>query len=322
VKIGIIGYAGSGKTSLSVLLSGKKVESFDPHQPAVLVAKIVDLRLKRLVDKVTTEKVVFPQVTLLDFKGGTKETGFDQKTLAGLGGVDFVMMVLDGFSDGSQPASDLFSLHLEMVYYDQQRLATIMERREAEVEKHGHRQPNPAEDIALKEALSLLDSETPLRLMEEESKQRKAFLESLGLISNKKALLVFNGKEASPDFSEGTERLKLPTIFWDLSLPKSDSEIFSFWQKLLSVAGLITFYTTSLKETRAWLLPKGSSVVEAAGKIHSDFARGFIKAEVVNFEDFQKVDSFADCRQKGFLRLEGRDYQVVDGDILKIRFAT
>ena len=320
MKIGIIGYAGSGKTSFSTLLSGKKVETFDPHHPAVVAAKIIDLRLQGLVEKVQTEKTTPPETTLLDFKAAPREAGFDEKVLSIFGEVDFIIMVVDGFSGDARPASDLSSLQLEFIYHDEERIAVLEKKREAEV-RHGHRKPNLMEDSALKKALTSLDGEIPLRLMEQDL-QTKAFLASLGLVSSKKALVLFNGMEAPADFSGAAGKLGLTVVCFDLLTQGSPGELFSFWQTLLSAAELITFYTTSQSETRAWLLPKGSSALEAAGKVHSDFARGFIKAEVVNFADFQKAGSLAACREKGFLKLEGREYRVVDGDILKIRFAT
>ena len=104
MKIGIIGYSGSGKTTLSALLSGKRVESFDPFQPAVVTVKLKDLRLERLVEIIKPRKVTPPEILLYDFKGVPKGSGFDERELAGLLEVDIILLVVDGFSEGSRPA--------------------------------------------------------------------------------------------------------------------------------------------------------------------------------------------------------------------------
>ena len=317
MKIGIVGYSGSGKTTLSTLLSGKKVESFDPFQPAVVTVKLKDLRLERIAEIVKPRKVTPPEVLLYDFKGVPKGSGFDEKELAGLLEADIILLVVDGFSEGSRPTDDRDSLQLELIFRDAERLAGVEETRQAEI-KQGRRKPSPEETAALEKGRTWLESEKPLRLLEAGLPGGK-FLVSLGLITTKKTLVLVNGKTEP----EGIPGLAAPDDLpaWRLDASAGAGEVSAFWQFVLSAAGQNTFYTTGEKETRAWLLPVGATALEAAGQVHSDIARGFIRAEVVNYKDYDRLGSEAACRKEGVLRLEGKEYPVADGDIIKIRFS-
>ena len=316
MKIGLIGYSGSGKTALSTLLSGKKVESFDPFQPAVVTVKLKDSRLERLVEIVKPKKITPPEVLLFDFKGVPKGAGFDEKELVWLLEVDVILLVVDGFSEGSAPADDLSSLQLELVFRDIERLADVEGKRQAEI-KQNRRKANPQEDTVLEKGRAWLESEKPLRSLDT-SQEEKRFLVSLGLVTAKRTLVLVNGKTEPVGISNSG----LPKWRLDAGAETNAGEIAAFWRFILEAAGLNTFYTTAgEKDTRAWLLPAGATALEAAGQIHSDIARGFIRAEVVNFKDYDRLGSDAACRKEGVLRLEGKEYPVADGDIINIRFS-
>ena len=315
MKIGLIGYSGSGKTALSTLLSGKKVESFDPFQPSVVTVKLKDARLDRLVEIVKPKKITPPEVLLFDFKGVPKGAGFDEKELVWLLDVDIILLVADGFSEVSAPADDLSSLQLELIFRDIERLAGVEEKRQSEI-KQNRRKANPQEDAALAKGRAWLESEKPLQSLDI-SREEKRFLLSLGLITAKKTLALVNGKTESA----GVSNFGLPAWRLDADTETGADEIVAFWRFILEAAGLNTFYTAGEKDTRAWLLPAGATALEAAGQIHSDIARGFIRAEVVNFKDYGRLGSDAACRKEGVLRLEGKEYPVADGDIINIRFS-
>jgi len=331
VKIGLLGYSGSGKTTLSAILAGKRVESFDPLKPAMVAIKLVDVRLKRLAEILKPPKSSPPEITLFDFKGVPKETGFGEKEMAGLLDVDLVLQVVGGFSEGSQPASDLESLQLELIFHDTERLTGLIEKRNAEI-KQGRRKDNPLEEGVLEKTRNWLESEKPVRLLHLMSgifnPPEKVFLFSLGLITTKDMMVLLNGKAepsgktGSSEFPGTSQRFSLPTLAWDLPDEASRQEKSSqFWSNILSSAGLITFYTFNEKEVRAWFLRKGGTALEAAGQIHTDIAHGFIRAEVVNYADFERLGSSGACREKGVLRLEGKEYPVADGDLLQVRFS-
>ncbi|MFH2068462.1 MAG: DUF933 domain-containing protein [Candidatus Omnitrophota bacterium] len=316
MKIGLIGYSGSGKTALSTLLSGKKIESFDPFQPAVVTVKLKDSRLERLAEIVKPKKVTPPEVLLFDFKGVPKGAGFDEKELVWLLEVDVILLVADWFSEGSMPADDLASLQLELVFRDIERLAGVEEKRQAEI-KQNRRKANPREDAALAKGRAWLEKERPLRSLEM-SREERQFLVSLGPVTAKKTLVLVNGNREPA----GVGDFGLPGCWLDAGAAEANAgEIAAFWRFVLEAAGLNTFYTAGEKDTRAWLLPAGATALEAAGQIHSDIARGFIRAEVVNFKDYDRLGSDAACRKEGVLRLEGKEYPVADGDIINIRFS-
>ncbi len=315
MKIGLIGYSGSGKTALSTLLSGKKVESFDPSQPAVVAVKLKDSRLDRLVEIVKPRKVTPPEVLLFDFKGVPKGAGFDEKELSRLLDVDLILLVADGFSESASPVADIASLQLEFIFRDIERLAGVEEKRQAEI-KQNRRKTNPQEDAALAKGRSWLESEKPLRSLET-GPEEKRFLLSLGLITAGTTLALVNAKAGTPaaGFPD------IPVFNLDAAAAAESGETAKFWRFILETAGLNTFYTAGEKETRAWLLPAGEAALDAAGRIHSDIARGFIRAEVVNFKDYDRLGSEAACRKEGVLRLEGKEYPIADGDIINIRFS-
>ena len=315
MKIGLIGYSGSGKTALSTLLSGKKVESFDPFQPTVVTVKLKDSRLDRLVEIVKPKKITPPEVLLFDFKGVPKGAGFDEKELVWLLEVDVILLVADGFSESASPVADIASLQLEFIFRDIERLAGVEEKRQAEI-KQNRRKANLQEDDALAKGRAWLESEKPLQSLDI-SWDEKRFLVSLGLITAKKTLTLVNGKTEPANIGEPG----LPAFRLDAATETSANEVASFWRFILEAAGLNTFYTAGEKETRAWLLPVGETALDAAGRIHSDIARGFIRAEVVNFKDYDRLGSDAACRKEGVLRLEGKEYPIADGDIINIRFS-
>ena len=315
MKIGIIGYSGSGKTALSTLFSGKKIESFDPFQPSVVTVKLKDSRLDRLAEIIKPKKITSPEILLFDFKGVPKGAGFDEKELVWLLEVDVVLLVVDGFSAASTPADDLSSLQLELVFRDIERLAGVEGKRQAEI-KQNRRKANSQEDAALEKGRAWLESEKPLRSLNI-SQEEKQFLVSLGLVTAKKTLALVNGKKEPA----GIVGSGLPDWRLDARAEANVGEIADFWQFILETASLNTFYTISEKDTRAWFIPDGATALEAAGQVHSDIARGFIRAEVVNFKDYDRLGSDAACRKEGVLRLEGKEYPVADGDIINIRFS-
>ncbi|HNQ35054.1 MAG TPA: DUF933 domain-containing protein [bacterium] len=321
MKTAIFGFSGAGKTALSARLAGKRVESFDPYQPAALAVKLADRRLARLREIVKPAKLTPPEVLLLDFKGPARAAGIEEKVLAGLLEADVIILVLDGFSAGANPAADLESLLLEFVFRDADRVASIIERRRTE-QAAGRRRANPVEDEALKRAAEHLAGERPLYRLER-GPADAAFLAALGLISDRKFFLLLNGPSADPALAGAAERLQLDAFRLDLAGDgPPDEAVAEFWATFLDRVGLITFYTAGEKETRAWLLPRGATALAAAGQIHTDIARGFIRAEVVNFTEFDRLGGYGACRQHGALRLEGKEYPVVDGDLLHIRCST
>ncbi|MCX7705362.1 MAG: DUF933 domain-containing protein [bacterium] len=313
MKVALLGYSGSGKTTIVAALSGKRHESFDPLKPAVVNVKIHESRLKTIADIVKPQKTTEAEITLVDMKGVQESTGFDEKLIEIAVLQDRIAFVVPSFSAEKKGASELGSLYLEMIYRDQERIKNILEKRRDEI-LHGKRKKGMEEDF-LKKCLSMLEQEKFLSSLEMDS-QQKSFLGSLGLITAKKFFVIVNGK-SDPEIGNSCQMYNLG--FCQIDAENVDNhQIDLFWNQFLKAAGLIRFYTILGKETRCWLLPEGSTVLDAAATIHTDIAAGFVRADVVKFEDFTALGSFSACREKGLLRSESKTGIVNDGDIIHI----
>ncbi|MGC9066839.1 MAG: DUF933 domain-containing protein, partial [Candidatus Ratteibacteria bacterium] len=314
MRVALLGYSGSGKTEILTALSGKKHESFDPKKPIVISVKIHDSRLLAIAEKVKPEKTTEPEITFIDIKGAPEGTGFDEKIIEHALFSDTIALVIPVFSQERNPVNELDSLCLELVYRDIDRVKGILEKRQQEI-SHGKRKKSQEEDF-LEKCLSHLEKETFLSSMEMRQEE-KVFLTSLGLITSKKFFVLANGNMMLTELQNRAARSNFG--FCQIDAIRTDKEsIETFWNQLLVAAGLIRFYTIVGKETRAWLLPEGSTLLDAAAVIHTDIAKGFVRADVVKCEDFISLGSFAACREKGLLRSEAKTGIVKDGDIVHI----
>lgn len=313
MKISLLGYSGSGKTTIVFVLSGKRQESFDPLKPAVVSVKLNDSRLKAISDIVKPQKVTQPEITFVDIKGAQIATGFDEKIIEIAILQDKIAFVIPAFSEERNPVNELDSLYLELVYRDLERVKGILEKRSQEI-MHGKRKKGVEEDC-LEKCIEVLEKENFISSLLLDNQQKK-FLGSLGLISVKEFFVIVCGKI--------DQTIQKACQKYNLGLCQIDPEDFDaekaeiFWNKFLEASRLIRFYTIVGKETRAWLLPLGSTLLDAASAIHTDIAEGFVRADVVRFEDFICCGSFSVCREKGLLRSEAKTGIVKDGDIIHI----
>ncbi len=317
MKVGLLGYAGSGKTSVVSFLSGKRHESYDPLKPAVITVKISDSRLKAISEVVKPEKTTESEITFVDIKGCPESAGFDEKTIEIASQLDTIALVIRAFSEERNPCDELDSLYLEMVYRDEERLKILLEKRQQEI-LNGRRKRSQEEDF-LQKCQSFLEQEKFLSSAVFEEKQRM-FLVSLGIITIRKFFVVMNGDLMKETLDEKCRRYNLGLCQINAEgSPRQDIEL--FWKQFLEAAGMLRFYTIVGKETRAWLIPEGSTVLDAAAAIHTDIAAGFVRADVVSFDDFIAAGSFSACREKGLLRSEAKTGIVKDGDIIHIHSA-
>ncbi|MCL5408728.1 MAG: DUF933 domain-containing protein, partial [Candidatus Omnitrophica bacterium] len=177
-----------------------------------------------------------------------------------------------------------------------------------------------SEDITIKKAISHLETEKPLSSIDA-NEEEKSFLSCLGLVSFKPVILFINGPQPDESLQKFILETCIAYTYIDLSKANQEIDLSAFWNILWNVSGLITFYTAGEKDTRGWLLKKGSRALDAAATIHTDIAKGFIRAEVITYEDFIKYGSHSACRNANVLRLEPKDYVISDGDVLNIRFS-
>jgi len=294
LEIGIVGLPSSGKTTLFRALT--RAEASGSGKEHVGMAQIVDPRLDALAAKVGARKVTPASVRVVDVPG----TG--PQLLGNLRQVDALLVVLDGFSGTCVPADDLETLKLELLVADRDHVEKRLER-VAKQAKSG----DPKLRAEASETERLLAHVDAGRTLAEWDGELSSELDPL---TTKPLIAIVNG----PDGID----LQLESELADLSDEEAaefrgaaESALGAVVRQLVETLDLITFFTAGEKETRAWTLRRGETALDAAATIHSDIARGFIRAEVTTTEDF-----LAD----GKPRLEGKNYEVEDGDVLNIRF--
>ncbi len=351
MQVGILGFAKAGKTTLFNLLthSSRQTDKYATSKKThVGVANVPDQRLVRLRDLYNPKKFTPATVTFVDIPGVKKGEGAESLDLPALRDVDALIHVVRAFEDpelphpdGSvDPQRDVESLDLELILADHELVSRRLER--LEKSKKRGLTPDETRERELLETVILpaLDSETPLREVELESEDEKR-LRGFQLLSAKPMLVALNVDEArlgsdaveTPDAAAGVAAVVISApieaevaelgageqaeFLEDLGLEEpSVPRIIRASYELL---GLISFFTVGEDEVRAWTIRRGTTARAAAGVIHSDLERGFIRAEVVRWDDLVRLKSLAACRDEGILRLEGRDYVTRDGDIMHIR---
>jgi ribosome-binding ATPase YchF (GTP1/OBG family) len=304
VEIGIVGLPGSGKTTLFQVLTGVEPQ-LGTGKPNIGIAPIRDERLDQVARVEGSAKVTPAALRALD------AAGTSAAQLGTLRRADALVAVVDGFSGGSDPAADLASLELELLVADQEHVERRLERVRKEA-KSGERAL--MEEVArLEAALAHLGEDRPLR---ELSGGAPAALDPL---TTKPLVTVENGP-AGIDAKLELELAGLPpeeaAEFRD-GPPALDRVLLSLFELL----DLISFFTASDTEARAWILRRGETALAAAAQIHTDIARGFIRCEVIPWDALVECGSRAEAARRALQRLEGKTYVVQDGDVLNIRFS-
>lgn len=355
MELGIIGLPQSGKTAVFNALthgdvptdiSGGKVEVH------TAVVDVPDERVASLTELFQPKKVVNAKVTYADIaglEGNAAKGGISGPLLNTLANMDGFIHVVRQFENPLVPHAtgsldarrDLLNMETELILNDLILVEKKLERLDAERKRGGIGRDKALverETALFKKLQALLSDETPLRnevFREEEQKM----MSSYGLLSRKPQLIVVN-------LSEGQSPIEIDVPFKNTKvismharlemeiaqLPPDEAEIFlseygieePSLNRLIRLSyellGQLSFFTAGEKEVHAWTITRGANAQEAAGTIHSDMEKGFIRAEVVSFEDLVALGGFNGARQQGKLRLEGKKYVVQDGDVLTIRF--
>jgi hypothetical protein len=303
LEAGIVGLPGAGKTTLFTALT--RTGGGEYGKTHVGMAEVADERLGALAEVVSAKKITPVALRVQDVLG----TG--PALLGNLRQVDALLVVLDGFSPGADPARDLENLDLELLVADRDHVAGRLERVEKQA-KSGDPKVR-AEAERLREILAGVDAGTPLSGV---AGELPGGLEPL---TTKPQIVVENGP-AGIDLALEAELAELPEEEAAAFREGGDSALEEVARRLRDELDLITFFTAGEKETRAWPLHRGQSALDAAAAIHSDIARGFIRCEVVDWKDLVDAGSHAEVSRRGLQRLEGKTYVVRDGDVLNIRF--
>jgi len=360
MEIGIIGLPKSGKTTVfNALTRGKaQTDSYSSATlaPNIGVVKVPDPRLETLTKILKPKRTVPAEVTYIDIaapaKGFGKGEGTGGQFLAYLSKVDALAHVIRVFEDerlphpeGSvNPWRDIGTMNMELAFSDLAIIERRMERLKASLKgaKPQEREAVSREQTLLDKIKSALEADTPVReqsLSETESK----LLENFQFLTSKPILLLLNiGEKQVPEATSLEDKYRSPHCEiaalcgkLEMELAQlSDAEAQEFRSELgvaesgldrvirlsHSLLGLISFFTTASDEVKAWTIRRNTTAQKAAGKIHTDMERGFIRAEVISHDDLMKCGSLAEARKHGLLHLEGKNYIVQDGDVVTILF--
>ena len=327
--------------------------------PNVGVVAVPDARLKLLGDLYHSKKVTPAVIEFVDIaglvKGASKGEGLGNQFLSNIREVDAIVHVVRCFDDpnvihvdGSvDPLRDIETINLELIFSD----IEILERRIAKTSKGAFNDKSLAKEVEILKAIKAhLEEGNLAKSFPCEDDDQRAFINSLNLLTWKPVIFAANVNEdhleddgASNPYVQKVREFAAANdsqvfvicaqieeeiseldddekamFLEDLGLKESGLE------KLIAASydllGLLSFLTSGEDETRAWTIKKGTKAPQAAGKIHSDFERGFIRAEVVNYQDLLDCGAYSGAREKGLVRLEGKDYVVQDGDVILFRF--
>jgi ribosome-binding ATPase YchF (GTP1/OBG family) len=303
LEVGIVGLPGSGKTTLFTALT--KTAGGEYGTTHVGLAQIADERLGALAKVVAARKITPATIRVQDVPG----TG--PALLGNLRQVDALLVVLDGFSAGADPAADLENLQLELLVADRDHVERRLERVEKQAKSGDAKLRHEVDD--LRRVLAHIDAGAPL------SDWQGDLPPELEPLTTKPLIAVENGA-GGIDLALEAELAELDEEEAAAFRDGGTSALEEIARRLRDALDLITFFTAGEKETRAWTLRNGQTALDAAAAIHSDIARGFIRCEAIDWHDLVEAGSHAEAARRAQQRLEGKTYVVRDGDVLNIRF--
>jgi GTP-binding protein YchF len=355
MRTGIIGLPGVGKTSLFKVLTRVHLDAKAARDSMhVGVARVPDARLEQLAPLYKPKKITYANIEYVDVAGLARDRARDSALLVEMRQVDALACVVRLFDDPANPhpagsldaGRDFDSVEIELMLHDLEQLSRRLERLEKDLKKK--REPLlEREHALLTRCRAALESETPLRGLDLTADEQKS-VGGYMFLSRKPMLCVVNlGDAEAPEIARVVEKHGLQAI-----AAKPQTAVVPFCGKIeaelaeldeaeaaslmseyglhesgrdrliyatYGLLGLMSFLTAGEPEVRAWMIRRGATALDAAGAIHTDIARGFIKAEVVRFEHLLAAGSVAAARERGQVRLEGREYVVQDDDVILFR---
>ena len=360
VDIGIIGLAKSGRTTIFNALTKGKVETGSYAQkdltPHVGIARVPEPRLKMLADMLHPKRVIPAEVRYLDIGASVKDKAISSQFLTQLSNTDALINVVRAFIDESIPhiegsldvERDIATIDLELAFSD----LAIIERRLERIEvalkgaKQLERQSLLREQELLMKVKANLEKELPIRGLKLTTDEART-IANYQFLTAKPLLIVVNIGEEQLSQAVSLEaelkthysrpkcgvialcgKLEMELAQLENSAAEELRDEFGIRESGLDrtiklsyeLLGLISFFTIVSDEVKAWSVQNGTSAVKAAGRIHSDMERGFIRAEVISYDDLMKCSNLSEARKKGLLRLEGKNYTVQDGDVITFLF--
>ena len=358
MKLGVVGLPNVGKSTLFNALTRAGAPAanypFCTIEPNVGVVTVKDERIDALSALYKSKSTVYTTIEFVDIaglvKGASKGEGLGNKFLSHIREVDAIVHVVRCFDDENithvdgkiDPVRDIETINLELIFADMDTLSRRIDKTRTAM-KSGDKKYKEELDVLLK-VDAALQKGLPARSADL-TKEEREFVDSLFLLTTKKVIYCANvaeGEEhndyvkAVEDYAkkEGSEVIALCVKLEEELSELEDDERVMFMEELgikesgldrlvkkcYSLLGLISFLTAGEKETRAWTITEGTKAPQAAGKIHSDFEKGFIRAEVIDYETLLECGSYNVAKEKGKVRSEGKDYVFKDGDVVLFRF--
>lgn len=341
MKLGLVGYQGSGKSTVFELLTGSAPDASKAHTGQIGSAFFPDDRFDQLVKMYEPKKETPARIELFDTPGLSRDTRTNNSQRLGIIREANVLIHVIGVFNGAEPTAELKEFAEDLVLADLQVVSNRLER----VRKDATRpRPDRADLEAEVEALEPIEAkleagETTASM--EFTKLQEQVTRSFSLLTRKPRLVVLNTAESAVDAvtvssleADGHVVVAAPfgLELEVAQLPEDERAVFAAEMELgepsrgqllraiFDISDQITFYTCDEKEVHAWLLRRGANALDAAGSIHTDLARGFIRAEVMHTEDLFRLGSERELKAEGLHHLEGKDYLVQDGDEIVIRF--
>jgi ribosome-binding ATPase len=351
MKVGLVGFAGAGKTTIFNTLTGLTAEvgGYGAREKANIgVIKVPDNRVDKLAEIFNPKKKTYAEISFVDVAGPQAEngqrtqSGLDPKLVQHMREADALVHVVRAFDNPmlSQSADAVRDIRT----FDDELMLTDLVQIENRIGRLKKEKDSARENELMERLKSALETETPLRDIEL-SPEDLALIAGFRFLSLKPLLLLLNQSEealaggVTPPVQELAEAKKLRAIAMSGKVEMEIAELApeeqrEFLQDLgiteparnrfigaaYALLDLISFLTSGEDECRAWSIKRGTTAHKAAGVIHSDIERGFIRAEVIRFEDLVQLGSEARCREVGKLKLEGKEYVVQDGDVVHFRF--
>ena len=347
-SIGIVGLPNVGKSTLFKALTKKQVDAsnypFCTIEPNIGVVAVPDERLDALSKIHNSEKTIYTTIEFVDIaglvKGASQGEGLGNKFLSNIREVAAILQVIRRFNDPNvahvhgeiNPKSDKEIINLELIMADLEIINKQLEKINSQL-KGPHDKEVDKLKIVLDKIKDTLEN-NKLAIKTDLDNEEKKLIKSYSLLTMKPMLYVYNvdENELNDKAEDGlTICAKLESELADLEsgeleqyikeLNLEDTGLNKLIKESYRILDLITFLTSGPKESRAWTIKKGAKAPQAAGKIHTDFEEGFIRAEVINWQNLLNAGGEVPAKEKGLIRLEGKEYIVQDGDVMVFRFA-
>jgi len=342
MKIGLIGYQGSGKSTLFQWLTGVAADPSLSHTTQSAMAEVPDDRVESLCGVYKPKKITIASLELVDTPGLTRDHEGNAARLSLIREAACMIQVVPAYDSSFDPAADLASLQEDFLLADLEIVTGRVERlRESVTKPRPNRDEQIVELAAIEPVLEHLENGKPLSELDLNDEQKKA-IRSFCLLTEKPRMAVFNVADDETDFAKyrdlSTESCPVIAVPVGLEselaqMEPAERDAFreemglenfdrdNLIRSIMDASGQMLFFTAGEKEVRTWMIHKGGTALEAADGIHSDLARGFIRAETMSVGDLIRLGSERDVKAQNLMRQEPKDYVIQDGDIVNIRFS-